>query len=178
MHRVVWERLLALSGTSYKWFSQHGVHPSSGLIIHFQKKTSFAQDSQISYWLQPVCPRSPLLPYGFTSVTWQNTSHQRKKIFDCTKLLLGHIKNTFKDIKNASMAITHYMEFSDILFYWSGDSLIHRDSLICGVMSLVRFLWWDTQTWVFPPNQKNNITTGLGSKFWFRRAPFHWIWRP
>src|SRR5258708_38872819 len=69
MHRVVWERLLALSGTSYKWFSQHGVHPSSGLIIHFQKKTSFAQDSQISYWLQPVCPRSPLLPYGFTSVT-------------------------------------------------------------------------------------------------------------
>src|SRR5258708_37138148 len=32
-----------------------------------QKKTSFVQDSQISYWLQLVCPISPLLLYGFKS---------------------------------------------------------------------------------------------------------------
>ncbi len=61
------ERLLALSGTLYKWLSHCGVHPSSGPIILFQKKTSFVQDSQISYWLQLVCPISPLLPYGFQS---------------------------------------------------------------------------------------------------------------
>ena len=61
------ERPLALSGTLYKWLSQRGVHPCSGPIIQFQKKTSFAQDSQISYWLQLVCPRSPLLPCGFQS---------------------------------------------------------------------------------------------------------------
>src|SRR5258708_19907757 len=58
------ERPLALSGTSYKWLSHHGVHPSSGPIIQF---TSFAQDSQISYRLQLVWPISPLLLYGFQS---------------------------------------------------------------------------------------------------------------
>src|SRR5258707_1766262 len=52
------ERLLALSGTLYKWLSHRGVHPSSGPIIQFP---SFAQDSQISYRLQPVWPISPLL---------------------------------------------------------------------------------------------------------------------
>src|SRR5258708_16923084 len=61
------ERLLALSGTSHKWLSHCGVHPSSGPIILFQKKTSFVQDSWISYWLQLVCPISPLLLYGFQS---------------------------------------------------------------------------------------------------------------
>src|SRR5260221_2407911 len=50
------ERPLALSGTSYKWLSHRGIHPSSGPIIQFLKKTSFVQDSWISYWLQLVCP--------------------------------------------------------------------------------------------------------------------------
>src|SRR5258705_10409577 len=58
------ERPLALSGTSYKWLSHHGVHPSSGPIIQFP---SFAQDSRISYRLQLVWPISPLLLYGFQS---------------------------------------------------------------------------------------------------------------
>src|SRR5258705_5568728 len=58
------ERLLALSGTLYKWLSHHGVHPSSGPIIQFP---SFAQDSRISYRLQLVWPISPLLLYGFQS---------------------------------------------------------------------------------------------------------------
>src|SRR5258707_12548092 len=60
-------RLLALSGTSYKWLSHCGVCPSSGPIIQFLKKTSFVQDSQISYWLQLVCSISHLLLYGFQS---------------------------------------------------------------------------------------------------------------
>src|SRR5260221_1005071 len=58
------ERLLALSGTSYKWLSHRGVCPSS---FNSQKKTSFVQDSRISYWLQLVCLISPLLLYGFQS---------------------------------------------------------------------------------------------------------------
>src|SRR5258708_22505089 len=58
------ERLLALSGTSYKWLSHRGVCPSS---FNSQKKTSFVQDSRISYWLQLVCLISPLLLYGFLS---------------------------------------------------------------------------------------------------------------
>src|SRR5260221_36158 len=58
------ERLLAPSGTLYKWLSHHGVHPSSGPIIQFP---SFAQDSRISYRLQLVWPISPLLLYGFQS---------------------------------------------------------------------------------------------------------------
>src|SRR5260221_7224561 len=58
------ERLLALSGTLYKWLSHHGVHPSSGPIIQFP---SFAQDSRISYRLQLVWSISPLLLYGFQS---------------------------------------------------------------------------------------------------------------
>src|SRR5258708_32766656 len=58
------ERLLALSGTSYKWLSHRGVHLSSGPIIQFP---SFAQDSQISYRLQLVWTISPLLLYGFPS---------------------------------------------------------------------------------------------------------------
>src|SRR5258707_9343560 len=58
------ERLLALSGTSYKWLSHRGVHPSSGPIIQFP---SFAQDSRISYRLQLVWPISPLLLYRFQS---------------------------------------------------------------------------------------------------------------
>src|SRR5258708_4477515 len=61
------ERLLALSGTSYKWLSHRGVCPSSGPIIQFPKEDKFVQDSQISYWLQLVCPISPLLLYGFQS---------------------------------------------------------------------------------------------------------------
>src|SRR5258705_13704426 len=61
------ERPLALSGASYKWLSHRGVHPSSGPIIQFLKKTSFVQDSRISYWLQLVCSISPLLLYGFQS---------------------------------------------------------------------------------------------------------------
>src|SRR6266481_4903555 len=32
------ERLLALSGTSYKWLSHRGVHPSSGPIIQLPKR--------------------------------------------------------------------------------------------------------------------------------------------
>src|SRR5258708_35621364 len=63
----VWERLLALSGTSYKWLSQHGVHPSLGVHHLFQMGTSFAQDSWVSYWLQLVSLITPLLPYGFQS---------------------------------------------------------------------------------------------------------------
>src|SRR6266478_4652998 len=58
------ERLLALSGTLYKWLNHRGIHPSSGPIIQFP---SFAQDSQISYRLQLVWPISPLLLYGFQS---------------------------------------------------------------------------------------------------------------
>src|SRR6266481_1714464 len=61
------ERPLELSGTSYKWLSHRGIHPSSGPIIQFLKKTSFVQDSRISYWLQLVCSISPLLLYGFQS---------------------------------------------------------------------------------------------------------------
>src|SRR5258706_7838617 len=61
------ERPLALSGTSYKWLSHRGIHPSSGPIIQFLKKTSFVQDSWISYWLQLVCSISPFLLYGFQS---------------------------------------------------------------------------------------------------------------
>src|SRR5260221_3793445 len=38
-----------------------------GPSFNSQKKTSFVQDSQISYWLQLVCPISPLLLYGFQS---------------------------------------------------------------------------------------------------------------
>src|SRR5260221_6293798 len=60
-------RPLALSGTSYKWLSHRGIHASSGPSFNSQKKTSFVQDSQISYWLQLVCPISPLLLYGFQS---------------------------------------------------------------------------------------------------------------
>ena len=55
---------MAPSGTSYKWLSHRGVHPSSGPIIQFP---SFAQDSRISYRLQLVWPISPLLLYGFQS---------------------------------------------------------------------------------------------------------------
>src|SRR5258708_20608396 len=61
------ERPLALSGTWCKWLSYREIHPSSGHIIQFLKKTSFVQDSQISYWLQLVCSISPLLLYGFQS---------------------------------------------------------------------------------------------------------------
>src|SRR5258708_1171206 len=61
VYRVVWERPLALSGTSYKWLSQRGVHPSSGAHHSFQK------EGRISYWLQLVCLRTSLLPYGFQS---------------------------------------------------------------------------------------------------------------
>src|SRR5260370_3635320 len=61
------ERSLTLFGTSYKWLSHRGVHPSSGPSFNSQKKTSFVQDSWISYWLQLVCPISPLLLYGFQS---------------------------------------------------------------------------------------------------------------
>src|SRR5258707_3162129 len=35
------ERLLALSGTSYKWLSHRGVCPSSGPIIQFPKEDKF-----------------------------------------------------------------------------------------------------------------------------------------
>src|SRR5258708_7143558 len=38
-----------------------------GPSFNSQKKTSFVQDSWISYWLQLVCPISPLLLYGFQS---------------------------------------------------------------------------------------------------------------
>src|SRR5260221_5853831 len=62
------ERLLALSGTLYKWLSHHGVHPSSGPIIQFP---SFAQDSWISYRLQLVWPISPLLLYGFSQIWYR-----------------------------------------------------------------------------------------------------------
>src|SRR5258706_6322072 len=58
------ERLLALSGTLYKWLSHRRIHPISGPIIKF---LSFAEDSQISYRLQLVWPISPLLLYGFQS---------------------------------------------------------------------------------------------------------------
>src|SRR5258708_21185825 len=61
------ERPLALSGTSYKWLSHRGIHPSSGPIIQFLKKTSVVQDSWISYWLQLVCAIAPLLLYRFQS---------------------------------------------------------------------------------------------------------------
>src|SRR5258708_26163791 len=60
-------RRLALSGTSYKWLSHCGVCLSSGHIIQFLKKTSFVQDSWISYWLQLGCPISHLLLYRFQS---------------------------------------------------------------------------------------------------------------
>src|SRR5258708_36839928 len=59
-------RPLALSGTSYKWLSHRGVHPSSGPIIQFPKEDKFCS-SWISYWLQVVCPISSLLLYGFQS---------------------------------------------------------------------------------------------------------------
>src|SRR5258707_4300878 len=36
-----------------------------GPSFNSQKKTSFVLDSRISYWLQLVCPISPLLLYGF-----------------------------------------------------------------------------------------------------------------
>src|SRR5258708_35554487 len=38
-----------------------------GLIIQFQKRTGFAQDSWISYLLQLLCLRTPLLPFGYQS---------------------------------------------------------------------------------------------------------------
>src|SRR5258708_17442447 len=67
MHRVIWRGF-------WHCLECH----TSGLVIvesvrvlgpsfNSQKKTSFVQDSQISYWLQLVCPISPLLLYGFQS---------------------------------------------------------------------------------------------------------------
>ncbi len=67
MHRVTWRGL---------WHCLE--RRISGLVIvesirvlgpsfNPQKKTSFVQDSRISYWLQLVCPISPLLLYGFQS---------------------------------------------------------------------------------------------------------------
>src|SRR5260370_33981613 len=35
------ERPLKLSGTSYKWLSHRGIHPSSGPIIQFPKENKF-----------------------------------------------------------------------------------------------------------------------------------------
>ena len=67
VHRVIWRGF---------WHCLE--HCTSGLVIeesirvlgpsyNSQKKTSFVQDSRISYWLQFVCPISPLLLYGFQS---------------------------------------------------------------------------------------------------------------
>jgi len=43
------------------------------------------------------------------------TLFAKEKLFlIAQKLLCRHIKNTFEDIKNASMAIIHYMEFLTI----------------------------------------------------------------
>src|SRR5260221_8256661 len=49
---------------SNKWLGHWGIHPSSGPITESQKKTSFAQDSWISYWLQLV------LPHISSSTVW------------------------------------------------------------------------------------------------------------
>src|SRR5258707_5792892 len=77
--RVVWEGL---------WHCLE--HCISGLVIvesirvlgpsfNPQKKTSFVQDSRISYWLQLVCPISPLLLYGFQSNLISPESYFRRE---------------------------------------------------------------------------------------------------
>src|SRR5258708_40048965 len=55
------ERLSALSGTSYKWLSHRGVHPSSGPIIQFPKEDKFCSRSP-NFILAPTC-----LPYILSS---------------------------------------------------------------------------------------------------------------
>ena len=66
MCRVVWEGLWHCLGCRTSGLVSVESIWVQGLIIHL-KKTSFSQDSWISYWLQLVCPRSPLLSYGFQS---------------------------------------------------------------------------------------------------------------
>src|SRR5258706_15289009 len=77
VHRVIWRGF---------WHCLE--RRTSGLVIvesvrvlgpsfNSQKKTSFVQDSQISYWLQLVCPISPLLLYGFQSNLVSLESHFR-----------------------------------------------------------------------------------------------------
>src|SRR5260221_7675999 len=54
-------RPLALSGTSYKWLSHRGVHPSSGPIIQFPKEDKFCSI------LATTC-----LPHISSSTVWMS----------------------------------------------------------------------------------------------------------
>ena len=56
VHRVIWDGPLALSGTSYKGLSQHGIHPSSGAHHLFLKEDKFHSNWLVSHWQQLVCP--------------------------------------------------------------------------------------------------------------------------
>src|SRR5258708_23228560 len=58
----VWERLLALSGTSYKWLSQHGVHPSLGVHHSFANGDKFCS-RYLGFILAATC-----LCHGMTSL--------------------------------------------------------------------------------------------------------------
>src|SRR5258708_23496673 len=65
--RVIRDGSLALSGTSYKGFSQCGIHPSSWDHCLFLKEDKFHSNQPVSHWQQLVCPRSPLLLNEFQS---------------------------------------------------------------------------------------------------------------
>src|SRR5258708_33724455 len=58
------ERLLALSGTSYKWLSHRGVRPSSGPIIQFPKEDKFCSRYP-DFILATTC-----LPHISSSTVW------------------------------------------------------------------------------------------------------------
>src|SRR5258708_8093010 len=77
VHRVIWRGF---------WHCLE--RRTSGLVIvepirvlgpsfNSQKKTSFVQDSRISYWVQLVCPISALLLYGFQSNLVSPESYSR-----------------------------------------------------------------------------------------------------
>src|SRR5260370_9898022 len=65
VHRVIRDGSLALSGTSYKGLSQHGIHPSSWDHYLVLKEDKFHSNQPVSHWQQLVCPISPPLLNGF-----------------------------------------------------------------------------------------------------------------
>jgi len=65
--RVIRNGSLALSGTSYKGLSQHGIHLSPWDHCLFLKEDKFHSNQPVSHWQQLVCPRSPLLLNEFQS---------------------------------------------------------------------------------------------------------------
>src|SRR5260370_33981614 len=67
VHGVIWRGLWCCLERRTSGLVIVGSIRVLGPSFNSQKKTSFVQDTQISYWLQLVCPISPLLLYGFQS---------------------------------------------------------------------------------------------------------------